>query len=295
MIHTIDLRFQGIDSAIAAFLIETSDGPVLIETGPYSTFPYLKKGIEKLGFSISDIKHVLLSHIHFDHAGAAWAFAEQGANIYLHPIGAPHLADPSKLWNSAKRIYQDQMETLWGEMKPIDPNLLKPIEHNTSLTIGNTTFISWHTPGHAIHHTAWQMEKHLFAGDVAGVKIGNGMVVPPCPPPDINLEDWMSSIALIRQLKIEHLYLTHYGLIEEIDAHLDSLENCLNDWSEWIKPYAISNTSVQEIVPLFQKYVANQLKDFGISDAGIIQYEAANPSWMSVAGLIRYWKKIRTM
>ncbi|MFT5167082.1 MAG: glyoxylase-like metal-dependent hydrolase (beta-lactamase superfamily II) [Saprospiraceae bacterium] len=291
MIHTIDLHFQGIEHAIAAFLVETSVGPVIIETGPHSTFPYLKKGIENLGYSLSDIKHVFLSHIHFDHAGAAWAFAELGATIYVHPIGAPHLADPSRLWNSAKRIYQDQMEVLWGQMQPIEEDQLRITEHGEAINIGDTIFTGWHTPGHAIHHIAWQLGDHLFAGDVAGVKIGNGLVVPPCPPPDINMENWMASIELIRGLAIKNIHLTHYGKIDRIQEHLDSLEVCLKDWADWIQPYAIAKDDVADITPKFQAYVARQLSDYGISESGIQQYETANPSWMSVAGLMRYWSK----
>lgn len=295
MLHTIDLQFQGIENAIAAFLIETSEGPILVETGPHSTFPHLKKGIENAGYSLSDIKHVFLSHIHFDHAGAAWAFAQLGADIYLHPVGAPHMAQPERLWNSAKRIYQDQMEILWGKMESIDPDRLKTVDHGEHIVIGDTTLTAWHTPGHAIHHIAWQMGKTLFAGDVAGCRINNGMVVPPCPPPDINIEEWTDSIELIKKLDIDSIYLTHYGEITSIDEHLNQLDFCLNDWAQWMKPHAINNADSREITPIFQAYVANQLKEYGISENGIKQYEAANPSWMSVAGLMRYWKKIKAV
>ena len=293
MIHTIDLKFQSINNAIAAFLVETSEGPVIIETGPHSTFPYLKKGIEDLGYTISDVKHVFLSHIHFDHAGAAWAFAELGANIYLHPIGAPHMEDPSRLWNSAKQIYQDQMDILWGQMKPIEEARLKSVEHGEEVIIGDTIFKSWHTPGHAIHHIAWQMGEHLFSGDVAGVKIGEGMVLPPCPPPDINIEEWLDSIELIRNLNLKYLHLTHYGKVEHMSQHLNDLKFSLKDWSNWMRPYVESKTEVKDIIPKFQEYVNGQLRDFGISEKSIQIYEAANPSWMSVAGLIRYWRKVK--
>jgi len=282
MIHTIDLKFQNVPNAIAAFLVETSAGPVLIESGPHSTFKNLKAGIEQIGYRLSDIKHVFLSHIHFDHAGAAWAFAELGAKIYLHPFGAPHMADPSRLVESARRIYKDQMDILWGQLKPINHDSLINFQNGQSITIGDTEFISHHTPGHATHHIAWQVGKHLFAGDVAGVRINKGMVVPPCPPPDIHLEDWITSINLIRNLDIEHLYLTHFGKVEKIADHLDQLEFCLK-------------TAIQEIIPQFQAYVANQLISYGIPEDGVKQYEAANPSWMSVAGLMRYWKKIKVV
>ena len=291
MIHTIDLKHQKLDNVIASFLVETSEGPVLIESGPYSAYPQLKTGVEKLGYHIDDIHHVLLTHIHFDHAGAAWALAEKGANIYVHPIGYPHMIDPSKLVNSATRIYGDQMETLWGALNPISPSNLVTCDHKETISIGDQSFVSWHTPGHANHHIAWQWNNNLFTGDVAGVKIQSGIIVPPCPPPDINLEKWQESINLIRSLPLAHLYLTHYGRIDDIPGHLDGLEKILYNWAQWMKPYAEEACDVKDITPLFQNYVAGQLKDFGISETGILQYESANPSWMSVAGLMRYWNK----
>ncbi len=295
MIHIIDLEFQGVKNAIAAFIVETSEGPVIVETGPHSTFPTLKKGIEKAGFTISDIKHVFLSHIHFDHAGAAWAFAELGAKIYLHPIGAPHMQDPSRLVHSAKRIYKDQMDVLWGQLRPINQNHLVVTDHGEKIKVGDTEFIGWHTPGHAVHHIAWQVGNNLFAGDVAGIKIENGLVMAPCPPPDIHIEDWMQSIELIKGLNLQSLFLTHFGKVDQVNQHLNDLSTCLTNWAEWMKPYAIQNEDIQTIIPKFQAYIADQLRDFGLSESSIRQYETANPSWMSVAGLMRYWKKIKAV
>lgn len=295
MIHIIDLEFQGVKNAIAAFIVETSEGPVIVETGPHSTFPTLKKGIEKAGFTISDIKHVFLSHIHFDHAGAAWAFAELGAKIYLHPIGAPHMQDPSRLVHSAKRIYKDQMDVLWGQLRPINQNHLVVTDHGEKIKVGDTEFIGWHTPGHAVHHIAWQVGNNLFAGDVAGIKIENGLVMAPCPPPDIHIEDWMQSIELINGLNLQSLFLTHFGKVDQVNQHLNDLSTCLTNWAEWMKPYAIQNEDIQTIIPKFQAYIADQLRDFGLSESSIRQYETANPSWMSVAGLMRYWKKIKAV
>lgn len=291
MYHTLDLHFQNYEHAIASFLIETEDGPVLIESGPYSTFPSLEKGLADHGYKVSDVKHVLLSHIHFDHAGAAWAFAEQGANIYLHPFGADHMEDPTKLVASATMIYGDQMDTLWGKMDKIAKNKLKVVEHDEVIEIGGQSFRALHTPGHAKHHIAWQWKDTIFTGDVAGVKIDGGPVVPPCPPPDINLEDWMHSIDLVLSKNPNRLVLTHYGEEMNPNIHMKELKEILNDWSQWIKAKWEEGLSNDEITPLFMKYTAKQLKDRGVSDQGIKQYEAANPSWMSVAGLVRYWKK----
>ncbi|MEK6476780.1 MBL fold metallo-hydrolase [Catalinimonas sp. 4WD22] len=293
MINTLDLNFLEIKRAIASFLLETSEGPVLFETGPYSTFPHLVEQIKSAGYAPTDIKHVFLTHIHFDHAGAAWAFAKQGAKVYVHPFGLKHLANPEKLWNSAKQIYKHDMERLWGDMQSIPEEQLKAVEHEETISIGDTQIKAWHTPGHAVHHIAWQVGDIVFTGDVAGVRVNpeNQVVEPPCPPPDINVEDWLDSIKTIRELKPQALYLTHFGKIEDINWHLDELEKRLIDWSNWIKTKMELGKNVEETVPQFKEFVANQLKDMGVSDNAIRQYEAANPSYMSVAGLMRYWKK----
>lgn len=291
MIHTIDLHFLDFEETIAAYVVETSDGPVVIETGPFSTYPNLDRGLSYLGYRASDVAHVLLTHIHFDHAGAAWALAEAGATIYVHPAGHKHLLDPSRLYNSAKRIYGDQMEVLWGEMQPIPADQLIAVEDLHELTIGDTTFVAHHTPGHAIHHIAWQVAEACFTGDVAGVSIANGPVSPPCPPPDIDIEAWLASITRLRKLGCNTLYLGHYGAITHVEAHLDELEIMINDWAEWMRKPWEAGRGVGELVPEFKAYAAQQLREKGLSEYAINQYEAANPAWMSVAGLMRYWKK----
>ncbi|MEL6558492.1 MAG: MBL fold metallo-hydrolase [Bacteroidota bacterium] len=291
MIHLIDLNFLNIEKAIGSYLIETSTGPVLIETGPYSTFKTLSEGIEKAGYQVSDIQHVLLTHIHLDHAGSAWAFADHGAKIYLHPFGSRNMEDPSRLIESATRIYGDDMDRLWGTMKKINGDQLISVEDGQELTFGDTTIKAFYTPGHAKHHIAWQLGDIVFTGDVAGVKIDEGPVVPPCPPPDIDLEAWKSSIEIIKGLNPSKLYLTHYDAVETVEKHLTDLEAILDDWAQWMKTNWESGLSAEEITPIFMEYTAIQLKEEGVDEAGVKKYEAANPSWMSVAGLIRYWKK----
>lgn len=291
MYHIIDLHFQDYEHAIAAFLIESSEGPILIETGPYSTFESLKSGLKKHNYRPEDVKHVFLSHIHFDHAGAAWAFAKHGADIYLHPFGYKHMHDPSKLVASATMIYGDQMDILWGKMEGILEEKLVVCGHEETIKVGDQQLIALHTPGHAKHHIAWQWRDVIFTGDVAGVKIEGGPVVPPCPPPDINLEDWIHSIDLVLSKNPNKLVLTHYGEEQNPNIHMQELKEILNDWAQWMKGKWEQGLSNEEITPLFMNYTANQLKERGVSDLGIKQYEAANPSWMSVAGLVRFWKK----
>jgi glyoxylase-like metal-dependent hydrolase (beta-lactamase superfamily II) len=290
-IETIDLKFQGLEKAIACFLIETSEGPILIETGPYSTFPVLKKELLTKGIKTSDVKNVFLTHIHLDHAGAAWAFAKAGAKIYLHPFGAKNMEDPSRLMASAKMIYQDRMDELWGEMNPIPGYQLVQVEHHEVINIGDIEIKSLHTPGHAKHHIAWHIDNMIFAGDAAGIKIGSGSIQPPCPPPDINIEQWKASIDIIKNAGPDCLYLTHFDKIKNVNRHLDELSFMLDDWSNFIKEKMEEGFSNEEMVPLFVAYTNEQLAVAGLNESDIDTYQAANPSWMSVAGLVRYWTK----
>ncbi|HLS31166.1 MAG TPA: MBL fold metallo-hydrolase [Flavobacteriaceae bacterium] len=289
-IDVLDLNFLAESHVIANYLIESDDGLILIETGPETTFENLKSAIAKVGYDWKDVKHVFLTHIHFDHAGAAWKFAENNAKIYVHPIGLPHMSNPEKLWNSAKRIYKDDMEVLWGEMKPIDDNLLIPAEDGDEFKIGEFNIKTHYTPGHAIHHNAYQIGEIVFTGDVAGVKINDGPVVPPCPPPDIDLKAWEDSIKKLRQIDSETMYLAHYGPVTDIAEHLDALEKMLKDWALWIKPYYDVDASPKEITPKFVEYTQKQLRESGVDQADIEKYEKGNPSFMSVTGLMRYWK-----
>lgn len=290
-IHTLDLQFQGIEKSIAVFVVESAAGLALVECGPASTLPHLKDVLAQNGWQIADFQHVFLTHIHFDHAGAAWAFAEHGSKIYVHPKGLPHMAQPEKLYQSARMIYGDEMDRLWGEMRPIPENQLHAPEHGETIEAIGLQFKAWYTPGHAIHHIAWEVQDTLFTGDVGGVSMGGGPVMPPCPPPDINLEDWQHSIQLMRDLPAKNLILTHFGAVSNKMPHLDALEKRLLLWAEWMRPYAETDADPASVMPVFQAFVQAELLEAGVSKADIARYEAANPAFMSITGLIRYWKK----
>jgi glyoxylase-like metal-dependent hydrolase (beta-lactamase superfamily II) len=292
MISVIDLHFMGVAKNTGAFLLSCGNKEyALIETGPFSTFPTLEKSLKAKGIDAADIKHVFLTHIHFDHAGAAWWFAEQGATIYVHPAGAKHLADPTKLTQSARMIYKDEMDSLWGEMRGIPSDQIKTPAHGETFAVGNKQLTAWHTPGHATHHIAWQIGDELIAGDVAGVKIAGGIAIPPCPPPDINVEDWKASIALLRTLDLKKIYISHFGEVKDIPNHLNELESTLNSWCEWMLPHAIRKSTPEEIIPQFEAYIEAQLVHAGLKPSIRKKYNTANPAWMSVAGLMRYWGK----
>jgi glyoxylase-like metal-dependent hydrolase (beta-lactamase superfamily II) len=142
-----------------------------------------------------------------------------------------------------------------------------------------------------VHHIVWQLDDDLFVGDVAGCKINGGIVVPPCPPPDIDIEAWIESLNLIKKLGVKRLHLTHFGVITTVSKHLNQLEKRLIRWSNWIKPHYERGATNAEVTPQYQAFVNKELTRFGIVGKQLAQYESANPAWMSVAGLMRYWHK----
>lgn len=291
MIHTIDLKFLNESAAIAAFAVEDEAGITLVECGPFSTNEQLIAGLKDKGLDPNRVHTLLLTHIHFDHAGAAWWWAQRGVRVYVHPKGLKHMIDPTKLYGSAARIYgEDNMEQLWGKMAKIDPYDIGSVEDRTRLTIGGQTWVAHHTPGHASHHIAWQLGKTVFTGDVGGVMIKGGPVVPPCPPPDINVSHWRSSIDRLRSLRAEEFYLTHYGAVSAKGDHLDQLMTRLDAYVDFVLQQVKAGKAEEEIVPAFTEFVETELRENGVGEDTIGAYRAANPPYMSVAGIMRWLK-----
>jgi glyoxylase-like metal-dependent hydrolase (beta-lactamase superfamily II) len=291
MFHLIDLHFQGLSRSIACFLLETEKGPLLFETGPHSSYPRLLEGLAEKGYRPGDLLGAFVTHIHLDHAGASWALAQEGVPVYVHPFGYKHLLDPSKLMDSARRIYLEKMDTLWGDMRAIPEDKLIAVEDGAVFDYGDVQVKALHTPGHAVHHIAWQVGGDIICGDVAGVKIEPGPVIPPCPPPDINIEDWKDSIGILKAAKPHTLWLTHFGPVSDPGAHLDELERQLDYYANWMKPHFEAGESPEEITPLLQQMADEALEEYKLEGDDKLRYDFANPAWMSVAGLLRYWKK----
>jgi glyoxylase-like metal-dependent hydrolase (beta-lactamase superfamily II) len=262
-----------------------------VETGPESLYPNLKEAVEAQGHAIEDIRHVFVTHIHLDHAGAAWRLARHGAQIYVHPRGVPHLQDPAKLLGSAQRIYGEAMERLWGRLEPIAPDRIVAMEDGQNVRIGGLDMEAIHTPGHAIHHITFRLGDGLFTGDVGGIRIGDGPVIPPFPAPDIDLEAWADSIRRMRSCRPGYLYPTHFGIKTDPEAHFDSLEENIRSISDWVGDRLREGVAEDAMVPLFQTFMDELLTGRGLSERVLRDYEIADPAYMSVYGLARYWRK----
>jgi glyoxylase-like metal-dependent hydrolase (beta-lactamase superfamily II) len=289
-IHVIDLNY-GVPRTTAAFVVVTEEGPVLVETGPESTHGVLTGWLRALGYAPEEVRHVLLTHVHLDHAGAAWRFAERGATVYVHPRGLRHLRDPSRLLASARRIFGERTEELWRHSEPVSGARLRAVEDGEVLRLGGVSFEALETPGHADHHHAWRVEGTIFTGDVGGVRIGGGPVFPPTPPPEIRVEVWQKSIFRLRSLNAEEIYLSHFGRFTDVADHLEKLETRLLEWADWVYVRLRKRQAPGSIGSEFHHYVSTGLDRVGLGPHEKQEYEFADPAWMNVGGLIRYWQK----
>lgn len=286
-LQLIDLLFQDTPQVVAAYLLPSDEGWIMVESGPHSCFSHLAQELARREIRPTDVRHLLLTHIHLDHAGAAWAFAEHGATIHVHPAGHMHLADPSKLLMSASRIYGDQMDKLWGDIRPIAPEHIHAVSDREVVKIGKHRFEALHTPGHARHHIAWLWEDLIFSGDVAGIRIGGGIAAPPCPPPEFDLEAWRQSISLLRNAAAGQLALTHFGLVTDKAAHLDELEAGLEAWVDFFRKQP-TDVDRQTLTETFMEYIHKEFYPSEMNQQLRHQYDYANPPWMSVEGITRY-------
>jgi len=305
-IHVLDTRQLGHSGIVAATALETNEGIALFDTGPESTFDNVIVDLRKAGFDAKDVRHVFLSHIHFDHAGAAWRFAKLGSTIYVHPRGAPHLIDPTKLVESATRIFGDDMERLWGKIAAVPAERVKILEDNGLVRVPPFEIRAIATPGHASHHHVYHWEDNIFGGDIAGVRIGKGPPIPPFVPPELDVEEWRESIAKVRKLKPTNLYLPHFGRVDgSISEHLDLLDERVARWSEWFRQKIRSGANEEQLRSEFAALEHSEIDGFLVtghkrqsnasaartSDSLVTLYEAADPSYMAPLAAIRYWKK----
>ena len=292
---TLDLNFQGRPHAIAAYLIRHGDAVVLIESGPGSTLPALEAGLAKEGLSTHNLTHVLLTHIHLDHAGAAGWLAQQGAEIIVHPVGAPHMLNPEKLIASATRIYGDRMNSLWGQFLPVPENKLRVVEDGEEIVIGELRFTPINTPGHAEHHYAYLFEDICFSGDVSGVRIpGYQYLRVPMPPPELHLERWHESIARLQKEKLTHIAPTHFGIYDDPEWELREVEKGLDSAALWLEQTMSEDASIEmeALRQSFTEWMVEEAVQMGLSEDVMNAYIVANPPGMSADGLLRYWRKV---
>ena len=286
----IDLGFQGRRGVVAAFLLAGGDELALIETGPASTLPALRAGIWAAGFDPARLTRLLVTHIHLDHSGAAGVLTRDLPDVvvHVHPVGAPHLIDPSRLVASAGRLYGDRMDALWGEVAPIPAERIVALGDGETLSVAGRVLTAVFTPGHASHHVAYwdAVGGTAYTGDVGGVGMaGTGYVCPPAPPPDLDPEAWTTSVDRLRALGARRLVLTHGGPFADVGQHLDQLMPNLAELQELAAVALRGGADNAALTALIHDHMAAKLGNQG-PDA-LEKLEWAAPSYLAAAGLTR--------
>jgi glyoxylase-like metal-dependent hydrolase (beta-lactamase superfamily II) len=271
----LDLRHLGRERVIGVYLLDTLEGPALFDCGPSTCVAELKARLAEHGLKLQDVRHLLLSHIHLDHAGAAGTLVREHPELQVHvsEIGAPHLVDPSRLERSARRLYGDDFDRLWGELAAVPE---KNVQIVGSEVLGLQCFPS---PGHASHHVCYlDADGTLFAGDAAGVRIQpSSFVLPPTPPPEFDLDAWDATLDELERRAPERLALIHFGVADDVERHLGELRLRLDEWAARVRAGAGE-----------EEFEAAAAADLGADREA---YEQAMPFWQSYAGLERYWQK----
>ncbi len=277
-VEPIDLHHSA-PGIVGCYLVQTDDGPALFDCGPTTCVEHLKSGLVERGLELTDIKHLLLSHIHLDHAGAAGTLVREHPALQVHvsEAGAPHVIDPTRLEASARRLYGDAFDGLWGELVAV------PAENVHIVGDDVVGLECLPTPGHAWHHVSYlDASGTLYAGDAAGVRVGGGaFVMPPCPPPEFDLEAWERTILEIERRGPDRLALIHFGVYADVQAHLTELRDTLARWTDWVENGMDEET-----------FVAAARHDVSQTDAELADtYDRAAPYWHHFRGIERYWRK----
>lgn len=290
-----DLMHLGRPRVIATAVVQSAAGVALVDPGPTSCLETLRTALTAAGIAIADVRALLLTHIHLDHAGATGSLLRENPDIavYVHERGAPHMIDPSKLLASAARLYGDQMEELWGAFLPVPESNVRVLAGGERIEAADRRFEVAYTPGHASHHVSFldRGSGIAFVGDVAGVRTGRELfVLPPTPPPDIDVEIWAQSIELVRQWRASTLFVTHFGAHEDPDKHLDAMQTHLTTMTDIARECISAGGGAAEqqgrFVDEMRVYMQQHIP---ADEAGL--YGTAAPLDQCFLGLARYWRK----
>ena len=292
----VDLDFLGRPGIIATAILQSAGGVALIDPGPSTTLQTLERRLSEKSITFREVRQILLTHIHLDHAGSVGTIlkAHPHIRLYVHELGAPHLIDPSKLLASATRLYAADMERLWGEVLPVPEASLDILAGGERLTAGGRELDVAYTPGHASHHVSYfdRASGVAFVGDTAGICRGTrGVIVPPTPPPDIDLEAWHASADRILAWDPDTVFLTHFGPFRGARQRFQELFERLAEWSRIAQRLlADSKLTDDDRQTLFVDQVTGELRR-AVGEQEAEQYARAGRLDFSWQGLMRYWRR----
>jgi glyoxylase-like metal-dependent hydrolase (beta-lactamase superfamily II) len=292
----IDHRWMGMPGFIASYLVDGGDGLALVDPGPDSTLDTLLAGIRAAGRDPAELTHVLVTHVHLDHAAAAGRLLRHAprATVYVHPRGAAHLADPTRLLSSAARLYGDAMQTLWGTMHPVPEDRLRVLADDEAVCVGRRTLTALDTPGHASHHLAFHDAARglVFTGDVGGIRLDRlPHVRPPTPPPDLDPVAWAASIRRLEALRPAALLLAHFGAVDDVAWHLEDLRARLSDWTDWAAARAANDPDAAALAAALRDKGDAELRAATGDEEAVRRYADSIPYDMQATGFLRYLRR----
>ncbi len=294
MTDGIDLLFRGSDRVIATAVLLGPDGVTLVDPGPTSCLPVLEDGLKQRGLTLRDVRALLLTHIHLDHAGAAGSIVERvpAIRVYVHERGAPHMTDPTKLLASATRLYGEQMDTLWGAFLPVPAANLQVLEGGERIEAAGTTLQVAYTPGHAKHHVSYLDETAgvAYVGDTGGIRVSGDYLLAPTPPPDIDLAAWRESLDVIAAWQPVSLFLTHFGVVTGAKAHLARFRGTLATQAEAVRQSLSAGSTDAERMRVFVEQMRREVRQ-AMPEHEARATELAAPFDQLWQGLARYWSK----
>ena len=288
-IQTLDLEFQSQPGLIAAYLIESAGERALIETGPASCLPVLLRALNTRGLSPAMINRVFVTHVHLDHAGAAGWWAKQGVEVVCHPRAARHLIDPTKLVEGARAIYGRDFDRLWGETVPAPEDRVRVVEDGQEILVGHLKVLAMDTPGHARHHHAYVVDGVCFTGDVAGVRLGgSNFVSVAAAPPQFDLAAYQGSLTRLSSLGLERLFLTHFGEVTDVAAHLLCYRQRVEAVADQARSALLDGEDMKSAAMRFTEQERAGCLSADGSEELWTRYEQINSSAMCAQGL-RIW------
>jgi glyoxylase-like metal-dependent hydrolase (beta-lactamase superfamily II) len=284
-VEVLDVNLFGTENLSCSYLVHAAQ-PALIETGPATVFEKVREELTKRDIEPA---HVVLTHIHLDHGGGVGHVAElfPGAKIWVHDIGARHVADPERLVASARRLFGDALDTLYGEPLPVVPERITAMEEGTIIGLGDRELRVLYTPGHASHEVTLHDSDTgaAFVGDTAGVCYGEEWQKPATPPPEFDLDAALDSIGRVQKLRPSTICFTHFGPARE--ALLEQAAVDLRDWDRVLKPLAERGASEEEMVSAIESHVGDPQGDPEFVAAATELSSNRN----SVLGYARYYTK----